>query len=177
MEMSQVEYARYVAASFHSGQLYGKSDPYINHLLRTEQWVREYLGEQVNQSTMDTACVAAILHDILEDTRYSCDTLALEFGVDVTDLVCTLTHKGRGANSEDVQQRYLEYIYRCAKNSIARVIKLADTIDHIVYLPMLALYDKKKASRLIERYMIAYRILTLGNQEDTRTPHDTHTLS
>jgi (p)ppGpp synthase/HD superfamily hydrolase len=42
---------------------------------------------------------AALLHDILEDTDVSYDTLASEFGVDVANLVQEVTHERRADDS------------------------------------------------------------------------------
>jgi hypothetical protein len=73
-----------VAEQCHEGQRRRSGDPYITHPLAVTTILAE-LG-------MDTTTlVAALLHDTVEDTRYTLDDVRSEFGVDVAHLVDGVT--------------------------------------------------------------------------------------
>jgi hypothetical protein len=73
-----------VAEQCHEGQRRRSGDPYITHPLAVTTILAE-LG-------MDgTTLVAALLHDTVEDTRYTLEDVRKEFGVDVGHLVDGVT--------------------------------------------------------------------------------------
>lgn len=67
---------------------------------------------------LDVICQATILHDIVEDTVISLDTIKNLFGDEVGDAVDALT-KRPGETSE-------AHMTRCNLNEIARIVKLYD---------------------------------------------------
>src|ERR1700676_3792492 len=77
------EYALQFAIEKHKGQLDKGWTPYIQHLLGV--W------SKVRFASLDTQIVA-LLHDVLEDTQTTYETLAAEFGTDIADSVQLLTH-------------------------------------------------------------------------------------
>ena len=101
----------HIAYRAHHGQLDKAGVPYIFHPI--------HLAEQMED---ETACCAALLHDVVEDTDYTLEDLEkLGFSPQVLEAVALLTH------ADDVP--YLEYVAKLKHNPIAKAVKLAD-LDH-----------------------------------------------
>lgn len=113
-EKSTLESAIILATRAHAGQVDKGGQPYILHPLRV------MLDLQAKGYEDDTL-VAAVLHDVLEDTETSGWDL-VEFGLVVIDTVRALT-KTR-------EEMYPDYIKRVSRSPLARVIKLADLRDN-----------------------------------------------
>ena len=111
--MSTLERAIGLAARAHAGQRDKGGHPYILHPLRVMQAVS---GEAER--------IAAVLHDIVEDTATTFDDLIAEgFSVEVVDAVRALT-KFDGETREQAARRIV-------RNPIARAVKLADIADNM----------------------------------------------
>jgi (p)ppGpp synthase/HD superfamily hydrolase len=110
-----LENAIELALKAHRGQDYpaAEREPYVLHLFRVMLAV-----------DCVSARMAAVLHDVLEDTTLTVDDL-LNSGVSrsVVDAVVALTRC-----PEDT---YDEYIERVADNELARRVKLADLADNL----------------------------------------------
>lgn len=111
--MSTIEKAIEIAARAHAGQRDKAGAPYIFHPLRLMLAVRG-----------DDARIAAVLHDVVEDTPLDFDDLLREgFSAAVVDAVRALTkHDGEGR---------IAAAHRAAANPIARAVKLADVTDNM----------------------------------------------
>lgn len=97
-----------LAYKAHEGQTDKGGVPYVFHPF--------HVAEQM-EDELSTA--AALLHDILEDTKITLSDLEKEgFPEEILGAVKLLT---RGGNAS-----YLEYIQKLKGNSIARAVKLAD---------------------------------------------------
>jgi guanosine-3',5'-bis(diphosphate) 3'-pyrophosphohydrolase len=111
--MSTLERAIELAARAHAGQRDKGDQPYILHPLRVMQAVS---GESER--------IAAVLHDIVEDTPTTFEGLLAEgFSADVVDAVRALT-KFEGETREQAARRIVG-------NPIARAVKLADIADNM----------------------------------------------
>jgi len=106
-----------VAAEYHDGQLY-EDLPYLLHLSQVNALLPKDVGYSVN-------CIA-YLHDILEDTNMTFETLVRLFDTDIATEVETLTRLPT--------QSYQEYIDDITTGP-ALMVKLADlTVNrHINY--------------------------------------------
>jgi HD domain len=93
----RVRRAYEVAFRFHAGQQRMSGDPYIVHPLA----VAEAAAKAGQDCTM--VC-AALLHDVLEDTKCDREYLRAEFGDEVTDLVDGVTAFRRCAGTPDDDQ-------------------------------------------------------------------------
>ena len=62
--------------------------------------------------------IAALLHDVVEDTDITLDDLAKEFPKDVIDALKLLTHQ-KGVP-------YMDYVAKIKTNDIAKAVKIAD---------------------------------------------------
>ena len=69
------------------------------------------------------ATVVAYLHDILEDTDVTEESLRESFPKDVADAVVVLTHKKN--------ESYDDYIKRVKKNELARLVKIYDLANNM----------------------------------------------
>jgi GTP pyrophosphokinase len=94
MNSEIVSQAIIFGAKAHVGQLddAGK-DYFMTHCWQVFEIIRILYPEDCELQA------AALLHDILEDTDVSYDTLASEFGVDVANLVQEVTHERRADDS------------------------------------------------------------------------------
>src|SRR6188508_1629028 len=110
--MSTIERAIEIAAAAHAGQKERNGDPYLFHPLRV------MLAVKTEHERM-----AAVLHDVVEDTAVTLDDLRAEgFPEEVVRAVDLLT-KREGQTREDAA-------YKAVSDPIARVVKLADVTDN-----------------------------------------------
>ena len=87
-DVDAIRAAYAVAAEAHSGQTRRTGDPYVVHPLAVAQILATY--------GLDTATiVAAILHDVIEDTEFTLDALERDFGSEVALLVDGVTKLDR----------------------------------------------------------------------------------
>jgi guanosine-3',5'-bis(diphosphate) 3'-pyrophosphohydrolase len=129
--MSTLERAIEIAARAHAGQVDKGGAPYILHPLRLMMSVTD--PEQR---------MAAVLHDVVEDTAITPDDLRREgFSETIVSAVLALT-KQEGETRMDAARRL-------APNPVARAVKLADLRDNMD-LSRLANVTEKDQARLRE---------------------------
>lgn len=139
--MSTLEKAIEIAALAHAGQKDKGGEPYILHPIRV-----------MLRLTNNTDRIAAILHDVVEDTDVTLEMLASEgFSEDILQAVEALT-KQQG-------ETRLHAATRAAKNKIAQRVKLADNAENC-NLSRIACPTGKDLARL-EEYKEVRRILLL----------------
>lgn len=132
--------AMQIAYQAHHGQTDKSGTPYIFHPI--------HLAEQMHT---EEETIAAILHDVVEDTNIMLDDLAREgFPLEVIAALQLLTH--------DDAISYLDYVRAIKNNSMARAVKLAD-LTHNSDIGRLGTLDDKARERL-EKYKQAIAILT-----------------
>jgi uncharacterized protein (DUF58 family) len=138
--MSHLERALHIAVEAHAGQEDKSGLPYAFHPIRV-----------MLRCKCDEAKIAALLHDVVEDTTVSFDQLSKEgFSEEVLSAVRLLTH--------DPSVSYEDYIRQLSTNPIAKEVKLADLEDNSDIRRMKGV-DEKAVARL-RRYLFAYRYLT-----------------
>src|SRR5215203_7305438 len=111
------------AARQHEGQ-YRKDGitPYFAHPVRVALVVRHVFAEPD-----ETALVAALLHDLIEDSTTDYDDLQQQFGDDVAKAVAALTKDARLPEAER-ERTYDDQLSRSSWQ--ARLVKLADVYDN-----------------------------------------------
>lgn len=139
--MSTLERAIAIAAACHAGQLDKAGQPYILHPIRVMLRV-----------SGASERIAAILHDVVEDTTVTLDQLANEgFAKEVVDAVDALT-KRPGENRIDAAKR-------AAANPIARVVKLADNAENMdlsrISNPTQRDYDRLEEYKRVREILLA----------------------
>jgi (p)ppGpp synthase/HD superfamily hydrolase len=142
-----------VAFNLHAG-LYrnnNRNDPYINHVLR----VALILSEEISFHDID-AIRAALLHDVLEQSRdrsYDASKLLNDFGMDVSNIVMTLSTQTLEGRKVEYPH---EYFYKIASSpKVIRYIMLADRLENARYMRTVS--QREKASRYkqeTEKYVI-----------------------
>ena len=112
-----------------------------------------HLAEQMPD---EKTTVAALLHDVVEDTAFTlADLRELGFDEDVLEALALLTHQ------KDVP--YMDYVAKIKPNRIARTVKLAD-LRHNSDLTRLDKIDEA-AIRRVEKYKAAIELLTVPDPE------------
>ena len=114
-ELEIIQKAFEFANEAHKGVRRRSGEPYILHPIAVAKIVVSNIGLGYK------SIVAALLHDVVEDTPVTLEELAREFPADVVDAVALLTH------GED--EPYDDYIRRVRTHPVAKKVKLAD-IDH-----------------------------------------------
>lgn len=123
----------------HKDQVDKSGLPYVFHPF--------HLAEQM---TDELSTVAALLHDVVEDTPYTlADLREMGFPEEVLDALALLTH--------DDDTPYLDYVARLKENPIARAVKLAD-LRHNSDLTRLDFVDARALER-VEKYRRAMELL------------------
>ena len=136
------EFSNYWKALTYAAQTHGSTlrkdqkTPYIVHPLRITAILRAAgFTENVNEELM----IAALFHDIVEDTNTSIEEIKIKFGKKVASIVDELTIP-KSKNKEV----FLKSLKHASKE--AKLIKLADRIDNLMDLSIDSWSEKKKRS-------------------------------
>ena len=127
-----------VAYEAHKDQYDKAGLPYITHPL--------HLAEGMND---EYTTIAALLHDVVEDTDITLDDLTKEFPKEVIDALKLLTHH-KGVP-------YMDYVAKIKTNDIAKAVKIAD-LKHNSDLTRLDNITDKDLER-IKKYQEALELL------------------
>ena len=156
-DVSMVEKAYKLAVKAHGDQRRKSGEPYIIHPL----WVAIILADL----EMDKETIAAgMLHDVVEDTKFTEEDIRREFGDEVALLVDGVTKLGRLSYSSDkleVQAENLRKMFLAmAKDIRVIIIKLADRLHNMRTLQfMTPAKQKEKAKETMDIYApIAQRL-------------------
>jgi (p)ppGpp synthase/HD superfamily hydrolase len=137
--MANLQRAIEIAVLAHRGQLQKDGLPYVLHPLSLMFSVKSV-----------DAKMAAVLHDVVEDTEITHDDLQKEgFPKSVLEAVHCLTHRDGEA--------YDNYIERIKQDEIAREVKLADLRDNMSMPRIPELADRDLAR--MKKYHRAWRDL------------------
>jgi (p)ppGpp synthase/HD superfamily hydrolase len=150
--LSLLDQAIILATRAHAGQLDKGGAPYILHPLRV------MLGCQTEEQR-----IAAVLHDTYEDGGITLEYIEEHFGKRIADAVDALSrriHEG---------ETYSEFIHRCGKNEIARVVKLEDLKDNMDET-RLGRDPTEEDTRRIAKYAKARRTLIMMGATERRIP-------
>jgi len=132
MEKTMIEKARWLAAEYHDGMVDKYGNPYMEHLERVADRVREMEYDFVDETSEIKGYVAtAYLHDIVEDTKITRADLVEAFPVDVVTAIFKLTRKKGMTYAEYIEELMSRGNALTLSGKIARVVKLADLLDHV----------------------------------------------
>lgn len=155
-DMQQVIKAYNYAYVAHEGQLRNSGEKYIVHPVNVAMILAEL--------NMDTpTIIAGLLHDVIEDTSVSYETVVNEFGKEIADLVDGVTKlkKLEYKTKQESQAENLRKMVLAMANDIRVIIvKLADRLHNMRTLEYMT-EEKKKAKALetLEIYApIAHRL-------------------
>ena len=137
--MPTLEDAIALAATAHRGQVDKSGQPYILHPIRV-----------MMRCQTEPQRIAAILHDVVEDTGRTFDDLReLGYPEDIIKALDCLTKRDG--------EPYEAFVERAASDPIARVVKLADIEDNLDLRRLPGISDKDVER--IGRYVRAWRRL------------------
>ncbi|MDE1970676.1 MAG: bifunctional (p)ppGpp synthetase/guanosine-3',5'-bis(diphosphate) 3'-pyrophosphohydrolase [Patescibacteria group bacterium] len=150
-----VKHAYDFAEHAHKGQLRKSGDPYFTHCVGVAESVLKW-------NLDDQSIAAALLHDVVEDTSYTREDIASQFGKEVAFLVEGLTKleeaESRGSHSEAESLRKM--LLAMVEDPRVIIIKLADRYHNLRTLQHLSPERQKTfAKESIDIFApIAYRL-------------------
>ncbi len=143
-DMQQIVKAFHFADDAHEGQLRNSGEKYIVHPVNVAIILAEL--------NMDTpTIIAALLHDVIEDTQITYETIEEKFGKEVADLVDGVTKlkKLQYKTKQENQAENLRKMVLAMANDIRVIIvKLADRLHNMRTLEYMT--DEKKKEKAIE---------------------------
>ena len=142
---AKIEEAYKFAEVAHKGQMRKSGEPYIHHLIEV-CYILADIG--CGPSTL----IAGLLHDVVEDTDVSLETIKEKFGEDVMNIVDSLTKIQRlklshKSEAEFVFEDHRKIFLGMAKDVRAILIKLADRLHNMRTLSSLSEERQKVLSR------------------------------
>lgn len=142
-QIRDVETAYFYAEKAHDGQVRRSGDPYITHPLAVARILSEMRMD--HQSLM-----AALLHDVIEDTGISKEALATEFSDTVAELVdgvSKLTHLEFETIAEKQAENFQKMALAMAEDIRVILIKLADRLHNMRTLGVLRPNKRRRIAR------------------------------
>ena len=127
MDLGRVRAAYETAKMAHSGQLRKDGSPYVTHCVAAADI-------SVDLGLDEDSIIAALLHDVIEDTTLTHADIAHQFGVPVADIVEGVTKLTRMqyASKEDEQMENLrKMLMAMAKDIRVILIKIADRLHNM----------------------------------------------
>ena len=167
MDKEDIEYikkAYEIAREAHEGQYRRSGEPYIIHPVQVAKILYE-LG-------MDSeSMIAALLHDVVEDTELTKEDVKKEFGEDVAELVEGVTKLGKVplfTKEEQQAENVRKMLMAMSQDIRVIIIKLADRIHNMRTLAFMRPHKRReKAQETLEIYApIAHRLGIRGVKEE-----------
>ena len=127
MDIGRIRAAYDVAKTAHSGQKRKDGSPYVTHCVAAADIAAD-IGLD------EDSIVAALLHDVIEDTNLKHEDIARQFGTQVADIVEGVTKLTRVqyTSKEDEQMENLrKMLMAMAKDIRVILIKIADRLHNM----------------------------------------------
>lgn len=120
------------AIEHHGDQQYGLGIPYVTHLVQVSMVLVRFgfhpgVGSEADQQRSRNLIIAAILHDVVEDTDVTREDVASEFGEAVALLVYAVSNEP-GKNR---RERHAKSHHKLIEIEDGITLKLADRIANI----------------------------------------------
>ncbi len=142
-QVKEVYRAYLFGAEAHDGQTRMSGEPYIYHPLAVAKILAEM---RMDANTL----IAAILHDVIEDTSVSKDRITREFGEEVAELVdgvTKLTQVKFGSKAEAQAENFRKMILAMVKDIRVILIKLADRLHNMRTLGVMRADKQRRIAR------------------------------
>lgn len=154
--VSDIQRAYVLARDAHDGQMRSSGDPYITHPVAVTGILAEM---KLDHETL----MAALLHDVIEDTHYDKDDLVKEFGDTVAELVegVSKLDKIKFSNKQEAQaENFRKMMMAMVQDIRVILIKLADRTHNMRTLGSLRPDKRRRIAReTLEIYApIAHRL-------------------
>jgi hypothetical protein len=139
-----------VAVDAHAGQFDKAGMPYILHPLRVMM--------TVESPSLDSARKVAILHDVVEDSDWTLESLDAKHGLTAEEeAALRLLSHGDGDD-------YDAYVERLSSNPLARAVKIADLRDNLD-VTRLEEVTEKDAKRVSKYLRSLRRLMSVDGKE------------
>ena len=138
------------AVKAHADQKRHSGDPYVIHPVA--------VADILTELKLDSATIATgLLHDTIEDTHATYNTIVKEFGKEVADLVDGVTKISvleNQANSSTKAENFRKLILATSKDIRVLLVKLADRLHNMRTID--AIENKEKKERIAKETMEIY---------------------
>jgi (p)ppGpp synthase/HD superfamily hydrolase len=154
--MTIVERARVFATAAHAAVEQVRKytyEPYIVHPAEVVSIVKSV-------PHTDVMLAAAWLHDVVEDTSVTIETIRAEFGVEVAELVSWLTDVSWPADGNRAHRKALDRAHSAAAPAEAQTVKLADLISNT---RSIMAHDVAFAKTYLEEKRLLLEVMTKGD--------------
>ncbi|KAL6585192.1 putative GTP diphosphokinase rsh2, chloroplastic [Orobanche minor] len=140
--------AFYEAEKAHRGQMRASGHPYLQHCVETAVLL-------ANIGASSTVVAAGLLHDTVDDSFVTCETISRSFGAEVADLVegvsklsqlSKLVRENNTAN-KTVEADRLRTMFLAMTDARAVLIKLADRLHNMLTLDALPLIKQQRFAK------------------------------
>lgn len=148
-QTNHVKRAYYFAEQAHFGQLRRSGEPYVTHPLAVA-------GILADMHMDHQSLMAAMLHDVIEDTGIAKSTIDKQFGSTVADLVdgvSKLTQMEFGSLEEKQAENFQKMALAMARDIRVILVKLADRLHNMRTLGVL---NPEKARRIARETLEIY---------------------
>jgi len=142
-QVSEVYKAYLFGAEAHDGQTRLSGEPYIYHPLAVAKTMAEMRMDH-------KSIIAAILHDVMEDTHISKERIIAEFGEDVAELVdgvSKLTHLKFRSKAEAQAENFRKMMLAITKDLRVILVKLADRLHNMRTLGVMRPDKRRRIAR------------------------------
>ncbi len=128
------------AVKAHADQKRQSGDPYVIHPVA--------VADILTELKLDSATIATgLLHDTIEDTHATYNTILEEFGTEVADLVDGVTKISvleNQANTSTKAENFRKLILATSKDIRVLLVKLADRLHNMRTIDAISNFDKKE---------------------------------
>lgn len=142
-QVAQISEAYFIAQKAHEGQKRRSGEPYITHPIEV---ARILAGMRMDHESI----MAAMLHDVLEDTSVDKETLTEKFGESVAELVdgvSKLTHLEFASRAEAQAENFRKMMLAMVRDIRVILVKLADRLHNMRTLEVLSLEKQKRIAK------------------------------
>nr|MBS0019432.1 bifunctional GTP diphosphokinase/guanosine-3',5'-bis pyrophosphate 3'-pyrophosphohydrolase [Gammaproteobacteria bacterium] len=142
-QVNEIYRAYLFSAEAHRGQVRASGEPYIFHPLNVARILAELRMDH-------QSLIAAILHDVIEDTPTAKHQLAEAFDPDIADIVdgvSKLTQISFESKAEEQAENFRKMILAMARDIRVILVKLADRLHNMRTLDALPAQKRRKIAR------------------------------
>ena len=159
MKLTEIKNALQYAKKYHKGQERESGEPYFMHPVEVAILVSDHVVRDKD------AIIAAILHDVVEDTPSFIDDISLVFGTQIGEMinaVSSITHD-KAKLTDFISAAKSEH----AKSDVVLTIKLCDRLHNMRTIEHMPLHkQKKKAEDTLNRFVPIAKYLNLPEIEE-----------